>query len=129
MTWSAVLLALLVSHAVGDFLLQTDWQATAKTRGFGDPLGRRALTHHVGTYTLACAPVLVWIAAHSSPGRAIAVGVGIAVPHLIVDDGRLVRHWVRVVKRCPRPTSELLLLVDQAMHVTCLCGVALLAVA
>jgi hypothetical protein len=129
MTWSAVLIALLVSHAVGDFLLQTDWQAITKTRGVSDALGRRALIHHVGTYTLACTPVLVWIAAHRSPGRAIAVGAAIALPHLIVDDGRVVRHWVRVVKRCPRPTSELLLLVDQAMHVTCLCAVALLAVA
>ena len=55
-TWPAALLALLVSHVVGDVLLQTDWQAQHKPKGLGDGLGRQALVGHIGTYTLAFAP-------------------------------------------------------------------------
>jgi hypothetical protein len=128
-TWSAVLLAMLVSHALGDFLLQTDGQARNKGRGLGDAAGRRALALHVGTYTLACVPALIWIGAHTNPGRAVAVGAAIALPHLIVDDGRVVDGWLRVVKRCPDPSAELTLMVDQSLHLICLFGAALLAVA
>ena len=56
MTWFAAFLALLVSHAVGDVLLQTDWQAVNKVRGLGDPLARRALAAHIATYTAAFVP-------------------------------------------------------------------------
>src|SRR5207248_1955474 len=52
-SWSEALLALLVSHAVGDVLLQTDWQARMKGRGVRDPVGRRALSRHISTYILA----------------------------------------------------------------------------
>ncbi len=34
MTWSAALLALLVSHLVGDFLFQTESQAVGRIGGF-----------------------------------------------------------------------------------------------
>ena len=59
MTWPAALLALLVSHAVGDVLLQTEWQAVAKVGGRGDPVARLALGRHVAIYTLASGPALV----------------------------------------------------------------------
>ena len=53
---------LVVCHAAGDFLLQTDWQARNKQAGLGsDPLRRRALFTHIATYTLAFVPALVWI--------------------------------------------------------------------
>lgn len=129
MSWSSVLVALIVSHLTGDFLLQTDWQAVTKTRGLGDPLGRRALVRHVSTYTVACVPALVWIGAHTSAARAIGIGAAIVVPHLLIDDGRIVRGWMRYVKRNPTPASELLVIVDQSLHVVCLLGAALLAAA
>ena len=48
---------------VGDYLLQTDWQARNKRGGLGgDPVARRALLTHVTTYTLAFVPALIWIA-------------------------------------------------------------------
>ncbi len=32
MTWSAVFVVFFVSHQFGDYLLQTEWQATQQTR-------------------------------------------------------------------------------------------------
>lgn len=127
MSWPGAFLVLLVSHAVGDVLLQTDWQAVNKTRGLGDRAGRRALVRHVAIYTLAFVPALIWIADQRSAGRAIAVAVAVAVPHLIVDDGHIVRGWVRVVKRASDPPLGLSIAVDQSFHVLCLFGASLLA--
>ena len=128
MNWSEVLLALLVSHVGGDFLFQTEWQATTKGRGFGDPEGRRALVLHVLTYTSAYLPALVWIALNHDVLRAFIVGVAVAVPHILIDDGRIVRGWLAAVKHVPQPDRMLRLMVDQSMHVVCLLGAALLAV-
>lgn len=128
MTWSAVFAAFFVSHLVGDFLLQTEWQAVGKVDGLGDPRSRLALLSHVGVYTLAFVPALVWIGTESSPGRAIAVGAAVAVPHLLIDDGHFVRFWVRDVKRA-EPTQNLNLAVDQSFHFVCLLGASFLAVA
>ena len=48
--WVEIFAVLLVSHVVGDFLLQTDWQATHKREGLGsDPERRRALVSHTIT--------------------------------------------------------------------------------
>ena len=103
MSWSAVLLALLVSHAVGDVLLQTDWQATNKVRGLGDSTSRRALVAHLSTYTVAFVPALIWIADRTFAWRAVAVLAIITVPHLAIDDGRIVRVWLRRVKGATTP--------------------------
>ena len=52
MIWVEVLVVFLVSHLVGDFALQTEWQAQNKRDGLGgDPTARRALLAHVLTYT------------------------------------------------------------------------------
>ena len=129
MTWFAALLALLISHAAGDILLQTDWQALNKVRGFADAESRRALLQHVAIYTLAFIPALVWIGTKTSPGRAVAIGALVAVPHLAVDDGRFVRMWLHRVKGAQRPGMGLTIAVDQVFHLLCLLGAALLAAA
>lgn len=129
MNWTSALLALLVSHLVGDLLLQTDWQAVTKVRGLGDLEARRALLHHVATYTAAFLPALAWVWAETNAGRAIAIGALVAIPHLVIDDGRLVRSWVRRVKGAEQPTLGLVVAVDQTFHVVCLFGAALLAAA
>ena len=127
MSWSEALLALLVSHAVGDVLLQTDWQARTKVRGVGDPVGRRALARHISTYMLAFLPALVWIAAEVTILRAIAVGALVSIPHLVIDDGRLVSAWLRKVKHAADPTPALSIAVDQNLHILCLLCAALIA--
>jgi hypothetical protein len=129
MTWPAVLLVLLISHAAGDVLLQTDHQAGRKRGGIADAGARGALLTHVAVYTLAYVPALVWIGAHTSLGRAILVGALIAVPHLVIDEGRLVRGWLREVKHAPDPPPALAIAVDQCLHLLCLFGASLVAVA
>ena len=129
MTWPPVFAAFLVCHLTGDLLLQTEWQALTKVRGFGDPEGRRALISHVTTYTLPYLPVFVWIAVDRSVVRAVVVALLIALPHVFIDDGRFVRLWLAQVKHSPEPAPSLRLMVDQSFHVVCLLGVAVLAAA
>ncbi|HEY6522746.1 MAG TPA: DUF3307 domain-containing protein [Solirubrobacteraceae bacterium] len=129
MTWPAVLAAFLVCHLAGDLLLQTEWQALTKVRGLGDPEGRRALMAHVLTYMLPYLPVLVWIGDERGVARAVVVALLIALPHVLVDDGRLVGVWLRQVKHSPDPAPSLRLMVDQSFHVVCLFAVAVLAAA
>jgi hypothetical protein len=116
-----------VSHLTGDYLLQTDWQATNKAGGLGRcRVARRALFAHVGTYTLCFVPALLWLADSSSAGAAVLAAAVIAVLHLAVDDGRPVQVWLERIKGCPRPfAAGLMLAVDQSMHLVTLFLVAL----
>jgi hypothetical protein len=127
MTWPAVFAVFLVSHLAGDLLLQTEWQAVTKVRGFADPLGRRALIAHAITYTLAFVPALVWVAADHGVARAVAVAALVAIPHVIIDDGHFVRGWMDQVKHVPDPAPSLSVMVDQSFHVVCLLGAAAVA--
>ncbi|HET8978169.1 MAG TPA: DUF3307 domain-containing protein [Solirubrobacteraceae bacterium] len=126
-SWPPLFASFLVCHLGGDLLLQTEWQALTKVRGLGDPEGRRALLHHAATYTAMYAPALSWIARDRTPARALGTAAVIAVPHVLVDDGRFVREWLRTVKHSPNPTPSLRLMVDQSWHVVCLFGAALMA--
>jgi uncharacterized protein DUF3307 len=128
-TWSALFGVFLLSHLVGDFLLQTGWQATMKKHGLGsDPEARRALVWHGLIYTLAFVPALVWIGSESGVAAAFGIGALILVPHIIIDDGTLVASWVHHVKHVEgTPTQVVRLGVDQTLHILTLAAVALLA--
>jgi hypothetical protein len=128
-SWSAAFLVFLVSHAAGDILLQTDWQAVTKVAGLSVANGRRALSQHLGTYMLAFVPALVWVGAETTPLRAVGVGALIAIPHLLIDDGRIVSGWLRQVKHVQQPALGLRIAVDQTFHAICLLGAALVAAA
>jgi uncharacterized protein DUF3307 len=125
--WVEVFAVLIVSHLAGDFLLQTDWQATHKSNGLGrDQVARRALLAHGATYTLALVPALIWLATELG-GWALGVGALVVLPHLIQDDGRLLGAYMRRVKGLePRP-GVLLMAIDQSSHLLALFAVALLA--
>jgi uncharacterized protein DUF3307 len=127
MPWVEVLAAFLACHLVGDYLLQTEWQAVNKRGGLGrNSVRRRALLAHVATYTLAFLPALAVLADDVGPA-VLGVAAGIAAPHLVQDDGRLVASYVRKVKRAaPRP-GPLMMAVDQTFHVITLFFLALLA--
>jgi hypothetical protein len=129
MAWFEVFAVFLVSHLVGDYLLQTDWQAIHKHRGLGpDPVARRALVTHVLTYTIAFVPALIWLAGDISVGAVIAVAAGVAIPHLVQDDGRLLALYVSRVKGCDIAAFPLVgAAVDQTMHIVALFALALLA--
>jgi hypothetical protein len=128
--WVEVFAVLIVSHLVGDFVFQTEWQATHKHGGLGaDSTKRRALTAHLTTYTLAFAPAFVWLAITQGVVT-VAVAAVVVIPHLVQDDGRLVALWLTRVKRTPSTDNELVFLaVDQSFHATVLLGAALLAMA
>jgi hypothetical protein len=126
-SWVAILAAFLVAHMVGDYLLQTDWQARHKRGGLGnDPVARRALVTHVTTYTLAFLPALIWIGDQLDPGWAVLAAALIFLPHLILDDGRFVRAYLANVKRAEGFDLGLAASVDQSFHVLSLFLVALL---
>lgn len=130
MTWVEVFAVLVVSHLVGDFLFQTDWQARNKERGLGnDPVRRRALVTHVAIYMVAFLPALVWIGIETDAAWAVAIGAAIAIPHLIQDDRRLLDAYMEHVKGLAETSSGLRVAVDQAFHVLLLFGTALLVVA
>jgi len=128
-TWVEVFLVFFVSHLVGDFLLQTDWQARHKFGGLGpDRESRRALLAHTFTYTLAFVPALIWLATDIG-AWAIGVAVLIAVPHMIQDDGRLLDLYVRRAKGLAGEAPPALrLAVDQTGHAIMLFLLSLLVV-
>lgn len=128
MTWATVFLVLLLSHIAGDFLLQTEWQALNKAGGLGrSKEARRALRNHALTYTAAFVPGLVWIAGQRGDVLPIVLALLVMLPHMIVDDGRLLRAWLHGVKHCPDPAPGLVIMVDQSWHLVMLFPVALLA--
>jgi Protein of unknown function (DUF3307) len=127
MTWGTLFVVFFVSHQVGDYLLQTDWQAMHKRGGLGrNAVARRALFSHSLTYTLAFAPAFIWIS--SSLGwTTLVIVAAVGVPHLIQDDGRLLTVYIRRVKRLdPVENHTIAALVDQAFHMVALLGAALL---
>ena len=127
MPWVEVFAVFVVSHAVGDYLLQTDWQALNKRGGLLADGSRRALITHVATYTLAFVPGLVWLADDLGPA-VLGVAALIAVPHLVQDDGRLLTAYVARVKGCGAATSrEVFTAVDQSFHILALFLTALVA--
>jgi len=130
LTWVEAFAVLIASHLVGDFLLQTDWQARHKQGGLGgDPIRRRALLTHVATYTAAFLPALVWIGLERDAAWAVAMGAVIAIPHWIQDDGRLLDAYMARVKGLSQTSSGLRVAVDQSFHAVFLFGTALLVVA
>lgn len=127
MPWVEIFAVLFVSHGLGDYLLQTDWQATKKRGGLGrDPVARRALVSHVTTYTLAFVPAGIWLAGDMNALGLIALAAGIFVPHLVQDDGRLLTIYVKRVKGAGAAGSPAVFTsVDQSLHVIVLFATAL----
>ncbi|HWK29716.1 MAG TPA: DUF3307 domain-containing protein [Solirubrobacter sp.] len=118
MNWVSVLAGFLVAHMVGDYLFQTDWQARNKRGGLTHGgVSRRALLSHVSTYTLAFLPAFIWIGTELDAGWAIAAAVLVFVPHLVIDDGRLVALYLARVKRADGLNLGLAASVDQSFHV------------
>jgi Protein of unknown function (DUF3307) len=126
-SWVSVFAGFLVAHMVGDYLFQTDWQARNKRGGLsGRGVSRRALFSHVTTYTLAFLPAFVWIGSELDAGWAVLAAVLVFLPHLVIDDGRIVRLYLVRVKRAAGFDVGLAASVDQSFHVLSLFLVALL---
>ena len=128
MAWVEVFAVFVVSHLVGDYALQTDWQAVNKRGGLtAGGVSSQALVAHVATYTLAFAPVLAWIA-DDLGAAVVGLAAVIAVPHLIQDDGRLLTRYIERVKGADDAPPRIFLTVDQTFHTVALLLTALFAV-
>ena len=128
MSWVEIFAVFVVSHALGDYLLQTDWQATNKRGGLGrDRTARMALLSHVLTYTLAFVPAGVWLASDgdlSALGLAL-LAVGIYVPHMVQDDGRALSAYIRAIKGVGAESlTQVYTAVDQSFHLIILFATA-----
>lgn len=118
MAWVEIFAVFVVSHCLGDYLLQTDWQAMNKRTGLGsNPTARRALFSHVAMYTLAFVPGLIWLRHGLSVVGALALAAGVFFPHLVQDDGRLLSAYIVRVKGCGAESSRsVYTAVDQSLH-------------
>jgi hypothetical protein len=127
MTWPAVFIVFFVTHQCGDYVVQTDWQAVHKRGGLSrDRVARRALLSHTFTYSLVYVPAFLWIQTRLG-WDTLLVAAAITGPHLIQDDGRLLRAYLRRVKGMdPVANHVVAALVDQALHMVALFGAALL---
>ncbi len=127
MPWVEIFAVFVVSHLVGDFLLQTDLQATRKRGGLGaNGEHSRGLISHTITYTLAFVPALIWLSTDIG-AWVFGIALLIAIPHMIQDDGRLLDIYMRKVKKVEPKPGGLLIAVDQAWHMVVLFLTALLA--
>ena len=118
-----------VSHHIGDYILQTDFQALNKSGGLTEyGQSRRALVNHGITYTAAFVPALVGVARRTSVPRALVTAAAITLPHMAIDDGRLVKAYMKKVKHVDGDSEpDLTARVDQSMHMVCLWAAAWLA--
>jgi hypothetical protein len=126
-TWTSRFADLLASHALGDYVLQTDWQARQKRDGLGgDKIARRALGIHVACYTVACSGAIVGISRSRGPVKAALSAGAIAIPHALVDDGRLLAAWMLHTKGLELEDAPpgLVMALDQSAHLLCLWALA-----
>jgi Protein of unknown function (DUF3307) len=124
--WVSIFASFLVAHMVGDYLFQTDWQARNKRGGLSGGVAFRALVSHVTTYTLAFAPALIWIGDQLDAGWALLAAALIFLPHLVIDDGRIVRLYLARVKHVDGFDVGIAASVDQSFHILSLFLVAIL---
>jgi Protein of unknown function (DUF3307) len=120
---TTVFLILLTSHLLGDWVAQSDWQATNKARSWA------ALAAHVGGYHLVMGLLLLvpvlrdgWPA-----GKALAVLAVSAATHAFIDRRWPVRALLRVAGSPGFATIEWgVIAVDQALHLSILAMLAVL---
>ena len=126
MSWVSVFAGFLVAHMVGDYLLQTDWQARHKRGGLTRP-GRAPPARHARPHLHARLRARLRVdrerARRRLGGHRRAAGL---LPHLVVDDGRIVRVYLNRVKHVEGFDVGVASSVDQSFHVLSLWLVALL---
>ena len=119
---ATVFLVLLAGHLLGDWVAQSDWQATTKTRSWA------ALVTHVATYHLVMGALLLLpILRDGWPAwKALVTLLVSAATHAVIDRRWPVRALLTASASPGFATLEWgVIAVDQALHLTIL---ALLAV-
>jgi Protein of unknown function (DUF3307) len=118
-----VFLVLLAGHLLGDWVAQTDWQATNKTRSWA------ALAAHVASYHLIVGMLLlIPVIRDGWPAwKALAAMTVSATTHAVIDRRRPVRALMYVAGSPGFATVEWgVIAVDQALHLFILTMLALL---
>jgi hypothetical protein len=113
MTW------LFLGHLVGDWLLQNDWMAKGKKKGFFSLPG---LTHFA-VYTIVLLGVLIFDGRGEYNGLLLfLVGLLIFLSHWILDATNIVERWMRFYHQTEAPMIRLM--VDQTFHFVILALIA-----
>ena len=112
---------LFVAHLIGDWLLQTEWQAINKTKNY------RALFAHIGIYTVIMLGVLVVDFGFQNINIYLVVAM-LALSHALLDLGwpvtRFIKAFHLIVER--EPERWLMMVVDQILHISFLAIATLL---
>jgi Protein of unknown function (DUF3307) len=119
---ATVFLVLLAGHLLGDWVTQTDWQATTKTRSWP------ALAAHVTSYHLLMGTLLLPVLRDGWPAsKALLTLTVSAATHAVIDRRWPVRALLRVTASPNFATLEWgVIAADQALHVTILAMLAVL---
>jgi Protein of unknown function (DUF3307) len=123
MMTSTVFLLLLTGHLLGDWVAQSDWQATNKTRSWA------ALAAHVAGYHLVMGALLLLpVVRDGWPAwKALAVLAVSAATHALIDRRWPVWALLRVAGSPGFATVEWsVVAVDQALHLSILAMLAVL---
>lgn len=114
---------MLMAHLLGDWLLQTEWQALNKTHNW------RALLSHVAVYHLVVLAALLLRLGPAHLPIYPVVGL-LALSHAIIDRRWPVLWWMRWARLSvgAAPLPWLVIANDQALHLLLL-GVAALLLA
>jgi len=112
---------LLVAHVIGDWLLQTEWQALNKARHWG------ALLAHVTVYHIIVLVVLLLVF-DLNPALVVVVVAGLALFHALLDRRDFTNWYMRATRMVVHqdPPLWLRMAVDQSLHVVSLAAAALI---
>jgi hypothetical protein len=119
-----------IAHKIGDYWVQTDWQAQNKARRAD------ALWFHALTYTACFVPVFIGIdmaGVTTVPLSVLILLASVLLPHAWFDTRKPLNwYWTNVKRLSLDPASHpmfatLRLEMDQAFHYACLAGTAFLA--
>lgn len=103
---------LVVGHLVGDFMLQTDYQARNKQ---ADPV---TCAMHVLWYTLCVMCFSAWITA--VPFDCTVLALSISVPHFLIDHFNLAQRFIDSYRPGLNRFCWSRIVVDFTMHMVCL---------
>ena len=107
-----ILESLLLAHLLGDWILQTNWQARNKQHNW------RAMISHVVVYHLVVLAVLV-VRFGFWDGRVYAVVLGLAATHAFLDRRWPVEWLMKALGNATRNDSDrwLAVMFDQSIHI------------
>jgi hypothetical protein len=120
---ATVFLVLLAGHLLGDWVAQTDWQATTKTRSWP------ALAAHVAAYHLVMGALLLLPVMRDGwpTWKALVVLLVSAATHAVIDRRWPVRALLRLTASPGFATVDWgVAAADQALHVTILAMLAVM---